>query len=132
MNKFLLITLFSGFLILTGMQLDDLSKSIQRGKNVYADFCITCHMPNGEGSLNVYPPLAKSDFLMNRKEESIRAVKYGLTGKIKVNGLDYNGTMLALGLEDEEIADVMNYILNNWGNKNQKMITVLDVKSVKK
>ena len=94
--------------------------------------CATCHLPNGKGVSKVYPPLAKSDYLIKKREESIRAVKYGLRGKIVVNGIEYKGIMANLGLYEDEVADVMNYITNSWGNKNPKMITEEEVKKVQK
>ncbi|WP_439127943.1 c-type cytochrome [Polaribacter sp.] len=109
-----------------------LKESIKRGKVVYQDMCATCHMPNGEGVPKVFPPLAKSDYLMEKREASIRAIKYGLSGKIEVNGVTYKGMMTNLGLYEDEVADVMNYITNSWGNKNLKMITEDEVKSVSK
>jgi len=110
----------------------EFKKSIKRGKEIYADMCATCHLPNGEGVAKVYPPLAKSDYLMKKRKASIRAVKYGIRGKIVVNGLQYKGIMSNLGLYEDEVADVMNYITNSWGNKNPKMITEEEVKKVEK
>ncbi|WP_108801780.1 cytochrome c [Aquimarina sp. Aq107] len=110
----------------------ELSKSITRGKEVYMDFCMQCHLPNGKGTPKVFPPLAGSDWLINKRKESIHSIKYGLNGPIKVNGESYNSAMTSLGLEDEEVADVMNYIMNSWGNKQQKMVTIEEVISIKK
>jgi mono/diheme cytochrome c family protein len=110
---------------------DEKSASIARGKTVYMDFCITCHMGNGEGVSGIFPPLAKSDYLMKNREESIRSIKYGQKGEIFVNGIKYNGMMPSPGLSSEEIADVMNYINNSWGNTTKKMVTVREVESVK-
>jgi mono/diheme cytochrome c family protein len=114
------------------LQTSPLVESIKRGKEVYTDMCVTCHLPSGKGVANVFPPLAKSDYLMNKRTESIRAIKYGLQGKITVNGATYNQIMSPLGLEDDEVADVMNYITNSWGNKNLKMTTVKEVEAVSK
>jgi len=110
---------------------DELAKSIQRGKEVYTDFCVQCHLANGKGT-ETFPPLAGSDWLVNKRKESIYAVKYGQSGQIKVNGKTYNGSMSPMGLTDEEVADVMNYIMNSWGNKQSKMVKVSEVKAVKK
>ena len=109
-----------------------LQQSIKRGKTLYLDMCVTCHLPNGEGVAKVYPPLAKSDYLMEKREASIKAVKYGLKGKIVVNGVTYKGMMENLGLYEDEVADVMNYITNSWGNKNDKMITEKEVEAISK
>ncbi|MBW1294499.1 c-type cytochrome [Aquimarina litoralis] len=110
----------------------DLSKSITRGEEIYTDFCMQCHLPDGKGTPKVFPPLAGSDWLINKRTESIHSIKYGLNGPIKVNGESYNSAMTSLGLEDEEIADVMNYIMNSWGNKQNKMVTVQEVAAIKK
>ena len=109
---------------------DEKTASIARGKSVYMDFCITCHLGNGEGLPKVFPPLAKSDYLIKNREESIRSVKYGQKGEITVNGIKYNGMMPSPGLSSEEVADVMNYIYNSWGNTNKKFITVSEVESI--
>ncbi len=109
-----------------------LQESIKRGTEIYTDMCVNCHLPNGEGKAKIYPPLAKSDYLMEKREESIRAIKYGLKGKIIVNGVTYKKRMSRQGLDNDEIADVMNYITNSWGNKNAKMITIEEVEAVSK
>ncbi|MDU8886537.1 cytochrome c [Yeosuana sp. MJ-SS3] len=89
-------------------------------------------MPNGEGVPDTFPPLAKSDFLMEKRIESIKSIKYGMQGEIVVNGKTYNSVMDNLGLLDSEIADVMNYITNTWGNTNDKMITEEEVSEIEK
>ncbi len=104
-----------------------LQESIKRGNEIYGDFCITCHLEKGEGVKNTFPPLANSDYLLNNRTESIAGVKYGQRGEIVVNGITYNSVMMPMGLEDEEIADVMNYILNSWGNKSDKIVTPEEV-----
>lgn len=109
-----------------------LEASIQRGSEIYADFCVTCHLDKGEGVLNTFPPLAESDYLMENREASIRGVKFGQQIEIVVNGVTYNSAMPDPGLEDEEIADVMNFILNSWGNTQEKMVTLEEVEAIKK
>lgn len=127
-----------GYLLVVGIMANvlfqdkELEESIQRGSEIYADFCITCHLDSGQGVETVFPPLAKSDYLMNNRKESIFGVKYGRSGDMVVNGVTYSNTMMALGLEDEEIADVMNYITNSWGNKNDKIVTVEEVAGITK
>lgn len=127
--KLLLLTYISSISLLSFLLFQDkeLEESISRGADIYSDFCINCHMANGEGVEKTFPPLAKSDFLLNKREESIRGVKYGQQGYILVNGVAYNNIMPPMGLEDEEIADVMNYILNSWGNKSDSIVTPEEV-----
>lgn len=114
------------------IQNKELKESIHRGKEIYLDFCITCHLANGEGVALTFPPLAKSDYLMNNREASIRGVKYGQRGLLIVNGVTYDNTMMPLGLENEEIVDVMNYVLNSWGNSGAKMVTLEEVNTILK
>ncbi len=104
-----------------------LEESMKRGEEIYADFCITCHLDSGEGVAGTFPPLAKSDYLMQQREASIRGVKYGQSGEIVVNGVTYNSMMMDPGLE---VADVMNYILNSWGNRSDTMVTVEEVAQI--
>ena len=100
-----------------------IEESIADGEEIYQDFCLQCHLSNGEGVSGIYPPLANSDYLFDDIERSIRNIKYGVSGPIIVNDEEYNAVMLNNGLDDEEIADVMNYILNSWGNKSDEIIT---------
>lgn len=113
-------------------QEDELADSIARGKEVYMNNCIVCHMGKGEGVPKLNPPLANSDYLLKTPEKGIRAIKFGLKDSIQVNGVKYQGMMPEPGLENEEIADVMNYILNSWGNKSTKIIDVKTVEGIKK
>ena len=114
------------------LAINNVSQDFSEGKEIYNDFCAQCHMPNGKGMANVIPPLAKSDYLLNNTIESIKAIKYGLSGKITVNGVKYNSAMPAQGLSDKEVANVINYISNNWGNSNTNLITEAMVKQTKR
>ena len=100
-----------------------IEQSIANGEEIYQDFCLQCHLSNGEGVSGIYPPLANSDYLFDNIDRSISNVKYGLSGPIIVNDEEYNAVMLNNGLDDEEISDVMNYILNSWENKTNEIIT---------
>ena len=111
---------------------NELEESIARGEGVYNDFCVSCHLPSGIGVDTIFPPLAASDYLLNERMKSIRAVKYGQQGKIIVNGKSYNTTMAPMGLENDEVADVMNYVMNSWGNAQDKMVTPEEVAAVEK
>lgn len=103
---------------------------LTKGKEVYAK-CIACHMENGEGQEGMFPPLANSDYLLADKTGAIKDVLNGLEGEIIVNGATY-GTipMTANVLTDEETVDVMNYILNSWGNQGGT-VTLEDVVAAK-
>ena len=112
----LIFGLFLFFKISWLHQNKPLEESIADGAGIYQDFCVQCHLDSGEGVSGVFPPLAASDYLLNNIDLSIKGIKYGLNGPIKVNGETYDGVMQNQGLEEEEIADVMNYILNSWNN----------------
>lgn len=111
---------------------DPLQESMERGSLIYQDFCMSCHMADGKGVPQSFPPLAGSDYLLNNRIKSIRAIKYGQSGEIVVNGETYNNVMSSLGLEDDEVADVMNYILNSWGNSQKEIVTEEEVQKVEK
>ena len=64
------------------------------------------------------------------QDKSITAVKKGMNGKIVVNGTTYNSVMSPLGLSDEKVADVMNYINNSWGNDYGEFISPEEVTKV--
>lgn len=110
----------------------DLKVSMENGQDLYTSLCVACHMANGEGVKGAFPPLAGSDWLVDKRAESIHSVKYGQQGEIVVNGETYNGVMAPLGLSDKEVADVLNYVMNSWGNTQDKMVTEEEVKSVQK
>lgn len=112
----------------------DKAASMTRGQKVYNEYCKTCHQANGQGLGAVYPPLAKSDYLVKTPmPQIIKEVVNGKSGKIKVNGKEYNGVMAPLPKKytDEDIAGVLTYVYNSWGNKGP-VVTVADVKKHKK
>ena len=128
--KFLIIIYFITSFFFLSQSFKTKEQSIKDGYEIYQDFCLRCHMSEGEGSKGI-PPLAKSDYLFNDIENSIHVVKNGMKGEIIVNNVKYNNVMESPGLDDEEIADVMNYILNSWGNSYDKLITYEEVLKIK-
>jgi len=108
----------------------DLEASITRGKEIYTAQCLSCHMENGEGLEGVFPPLAKSDYLMADQKRAVHQILNGLSGEITVNGKTYYGDMPAFDLTDEEVSDVLNYVQNSWGNK-AKAVRPDDVKALR-
>ncbi len=108
-----------------------LAEKIASGKNLYTKTCFACHQANGEGIAGAFPPLAKSDYLNADVKRAIAIVLHGKTGEITVNGDKYNSVMTKQTLTDDEIADVLTYVYNSWGNNkaNVKVSTVQEVKS---
>ena len=110
----------------------NLKESIARGADIYLTQCLQCHQENGAGLEGVYPPLAKSDYLLSDKKRSIVQTLKGVSGEIKVNGKAYNGEMNGFEtLSDEEVSDVLNYVRNTWGNKSAA-VTPAEVKTARK
>src|SRR5690554_929480 len=100
------------------------------GKQIYGQTCIACHQAEGQGIPNAFPPLAKSDYLNADVDRAIEAVLFGLSGEINVNGEKYNSIMTAQMISQEEVANVMTYVYNSWGN-NKTVVTPEMVKKVK-
>ena len=133
MKVFFIIYLFFIYYLFNFFQKEKtFEESISDGKLIYEDFCVQCHLNNGEGIEKIYPPLNNSDYLLQNIDKSIYSIKYGLKGEITVNGIKYNGVMISQGLEDGEIADVMNYITNSWDNNLNIEITKKRVSELKK
>lgn len=90
---------------------------ITEGILVYKNNCANCHQNKGEGLAALYPPIANSDYLANKKSV-ICLIRYGQQGPIKVNGKTYNRPMPAQPqLSDLEVAELVTYIYNQWGNE---------------
>ena len=90
--------------------------------------CATCHQANGQGLPNIFPPLAGSNWLDGNDERLIKITLHGLNGPIKVNGKDFGPdrgtppmTRFNELLNDEELAAVLSYVRNSWGNKGEVM-----------
>lgn len=127
-----LFYLLSISLIITSCGNNELEQSIERGEAIYTDMCMRCHMPNGLGDSLRNPPLAGSNWLVERRKETIHATKFGLRGKIIVNDIMYDAIMLPMNLSDKEVADVLNYVMNSWGNTQEAMVTEEEVGTIPK
>lgn len=88
----------------------------EAGRKVYLSSCVACHQANGQGVEGAFPPLANSDYLLADKNRTIDIVAHGMDGEITVNGITYNAIMASQSLSKKEVKDVVNYILNAWGN----------------
>lgn len=93
------------------------AERIKMGADVYKNLCQACHQADAKGLKGAFPPLAKSDFFADDPLKAASVVLHGLTGPITVNGQKFNSIMPAQALSDEEIANVVTYLINNYGNK---------------
>lgn len=92
------------------------SEKLAAGRRLYAQNCAACHQPAGQGITGAFPPLADSDFLRADPERAIGIVLYGLSVPIDVNDVAYDGLMPAVRLSDHEVARVLTFVLNSFGN----------------
>jgi nitrite reductase (NO-forming) len=92
-------------------------QQIQAGAILFKGTCSVCHQETGAGIANVFPPLAKSDFLLADPNRAVNIVLNGLNGPVTVNGAQYNSVMPPMSqLNDDEIANILTYVNNSWGN----------------
>ncbi len=85
------------------------------GLRLYQEKCANCHQKNGTGLKRLIPPLIQTEYLQDLVKTAC-SIKNGLKGEIMVNGISYNQPMPAAGLTDLEIAEIITYINNSWGN----------------
>ncbi|MDP2335947.1 MAG: copper-containing nitrite reductase [Bacteroidota bacterium] len=90
---------------------------LTQGKALYASTCQACHQADGKGIEGAFPTLAGSDYFASDPNKAIRAVTHGLSGKITVNGKVFDGVMPKQTLSDGQIASIITYVLNSFGNK---------------
>ena len=108
-----------------------LQEQIDAGKVLFTGTCSVCHQANGEGLAGVFPPLAKSDYIAKDVKRIISTVLHGLSGKVTVNGKEYNSVMPPMNqLNDDEVANILSYVLNTWGNPGGR-ISADEVKKVR-
>ena len=101
------------------------------GQALFAGTCSVCHQANGAGLAGVFPPLAKSDYLKHDAKSLIGVVLNGLSGKVTVNGTEYNSVMPPMNqLNDDEVANILTYVLNSWDNPGGRISTD-DVRKVR-
>jgi glucose/arabinose dehydrogenase/mono/diheme cytochrome c family protein len=118
--------------------LDKKSGIYVKGMEIYnkEGFCGTCHQPDGKGLEDSgFPPLAKSKWVTGSSDRLIKLVLHGLYGPIEVNGKQYPGNVPMTPynslLNDEEVASVLNYVRNSFGNTSSIIITPEKVKAVR-
>jgi len=97
---------------------DNLDKSKPvTGAKVYDIYCSSCHQKDGKGDGLRFPPLDSSEWVMGDKKRLINILLNGLEGTIEVKGKPYNSLMPPQSfLTDEEIAQVLTYIRQNFDN----------------
>jgi len=108
-----------------------LKTSIARGQIVYSKICLTCHQVDGSGVPNMNPPLIRTKWTLGSKTVLIQQVLKGSSGKVEIDGDTFSNTMPPLKtLTDQQIADVLTYVRNSFGNK-ASAVTVAEVKAIR-
>ncbi|EDY16986.1 cytochrome c class I [Chthoniobacter flavus Ellin428] len=88
-----------------------------RGQKTFTEKCSMCHQPNGAGVPTVFPPLAKSDWLKDKRDSVVKVLCEGLSGPVDVAGQHFDNLMPAQILDDQQVADVLTFVANSWGNE---------------
>ena len=110
---------------------DPAAEQMSRGQAIYSRTCIACHQPSGGGLPPVFPPLAESEWVAKGPSVAVRGILHGLQGPITVRGVAYNSMMPpVMGLRDAEIADVVTYVANSFGNS-AGTVTEAEVKAIR-
>ena len=105
--------------------------SMTNGKAIYGKICVTCHQADGGGVQNMNPPLIKTTYVLGNKTQLISIVLNGFNEHIEIDGDTYSNVMAAHDyLKDQEIADVITYVRNSFGNK-ASAVTAAEVKKVR-
>ncbi|MCX6268609.1 MAG: c-type cytochrome [Bacteroidetes bacterium] len=107
----------------------DIQAMMPRGEEIYKTKCTVCHQTTGLGIDNVFPPLSKADYLLADK---VRAVAQTLNGSkldMVVNGKTYSQEMVPQVDTKEDAVAVINYVLNNFGNKDG-FVTMAEVQGI--
>jgi mono/diheme cytochrome c family protein len=131
MKKGLLISFIA--LMVFSFSEDDLviQDQMARGKKVYEAYCLACHMADGGGVPRMNPPLAKTVYVLGDKKRLIGIVLNGMDEPLEIDGETYSNVMAPHDfLKDQEIADVLTYVRNSFGNK-ASAITAEEVKSAR-
>ncbi|MEZ5563736.1 MAG: cytochrome D1 domain-containing protein [Gammaproteobacteria bacterium] len=93
-----------------------------KGETLYQANCGGCHQANGQGLAGAFPPLAASDYIAKNPKGVLDVTLKGLSGKLVVNGVEYNNTMPAMShISDGDLSAILTYVLNSWGNSGGKI-----------
>nr|WP_294796362.1 cytochrome c [uncultured Mucilaginibacter sp.] len=105
--------------------------TLSKGKAVYTNTCLPCHMADGGGVPRMNPPLAATTYVLGDKAKLIDIVLNGFSEDVEIDGQRYSNTMPPQAqLTDAQIADVLTYVRNSFGNK-ASTVTVTEVKAAR-
>lgn len=118
-------------IVLSSFVQNPLAASIARGKKVYDKVCLSCHMIDGGGVPHLNPPLIQTSYVLGDKKKIIQIVLHGMNDRIAIDDDYYSNNMAPhKDLTNQQIADVLTYIRNSFGNK-ASAVTVKEVQAVR-
>ncbi|WP_051416567.1 cytochrome c [Asinibacterium sp. OR53] len=130
-KKLITATALFSFGIMLWAQTNNLSASVNRGEAIYKKECLSCHQVDGGGVPHMNPPLAQSSNVLKDKQKIIAVVLKGMSDRIPLDDEYYSNIMASHSyLTDQQIADVLTYVRNSFGNK-ATAVTVAEVKAVR-
>jgi glucose/arabinose dehydrogenase/mono/diheme cytochrome c family protein len=110
---------------------EEVDEALLPGMKVYQTYCAACHMSSGKGAPSMNPALIGTDWVLGDKERLVKIVLNGLSEPLEINGEIYQNVMASHAfLTDQQIADVLSYIRNTWGNQ-ASFVTVDEVAEVR-
>ena len=116
----------------------DLKTSLERGKVIYMQTCVACHQPTGLGLPGAFPPLAGTEYTQGDARRMVAMTLKGVNPPLKVKDLTYAvpmpplPTQFPMLADDGKLADVINYVRNSFGNKDEKGVTPAMIDAVRK
>ena len=102
-----------------------LERKLSSGEKIFAARCASCHQANGQGIEGQFPPLAGSEWVSADPAVISNIILKGLKGEIVVKGKTYGTSaavnMAAVPISDREIANVVTYVRQSWGNSSSEV-----------
>ncbi|ANJ73579.1 alcohol dehydrogenase [Ralstonia insidiosa] len=107
-------------------------KVMAHGAQVYQNYCVSCHLPNGKGTAPWLSPLAGNPNVLEGNPVSLINVTLNGTEALVIDGVPAPYPMPAhrLALTDAQIADALTFTRNSWGNQ-APAVTARDVKTLR-
>jgi mono/diheme cytochrome c family protein len=87
------------------------------GRDIYIKHCQNCHGAKGEGLSKLAPPLTDTVFLKNNRQKLAGYIKNGLNDTLTIHGQTYQEKMPGINLANIDIAQLIVYVTNSFGNK---------------
>ncbi len=131
MKRIVLMSIGFIFFMAVIAQTNTLKESMNRGKKVYDKVCLSCHMADGGGVPKMNPPLIQTSYVLGDKKKIIYIVLHGMNDRIPIEDEYFSNNMAShADLTDQQIADVLTYVRNSFGNK-ADAVSISEVKAVR-